>query len=432
MNIPGSVPSASLTLTPLAASTPAWTPGQVLSAVVDSILGGDRVALRIGASLIEAEASGSLSVGERLNLQVVRNEAQLLLRVLAPNDESPAPPATPRTTQTAAGTVLTLRAALPAALAPRPGTMLQAVVTARSGERVTLSIGDRSFEARASQALTPGQRLHVQVVRTERPAVLRVVEENGAGEALRSAMRAALPRQLPLKEVFALLGALPAGPGGTLLKHLLQNLPEAENITRGDAFKAAVKNAGQLLEHRLERDASAAELRQDLKANLLRLLAALNQAPEEGRDLARQIGAAVANIQLHQLAAAAPDPSAPAWAGEIPLRRGDQVDVCRLRVEKDGGNDGDQRPSGWSTWLSLELPALGPLHARLSLSGFTLATTLWAESDATAARVNEHLGYLRQALEGAGLEVADLQCHRGRPPFLPPDRLPAGLLDILA
>lgn len=427
------IPSPQFTLTPLGPSTPGWTPGQVLNAVVESIVGGDRVALRIGSALVETDAAVGLSAGQRLTLQVVRSEAQLLLRILpSAAEETPAASGTGRTAPT--GTVLTLTTALPADLALTRGARLQAMVTAREGERLTVAIGDRTFEARAAHRLTAGTRLTVEVVQAERPAILKVVEENAEGDTLRNAMRAALPRQAPLQSVFARLAALPAAPGGVpaaLLKHLLQNLPEIEQLTRAGNVKAAVENAGQLLEPRLMRDAPSAELRQDLKANLLRLLAALNQGTDQAGELSRQIEAAVARIQLHQLAAAA-DQDAPVWAGEIPLRHGDAVDVCRLRIDREGGKDGEGRNGDWSTWISLDLRALGPLHVRLTLGGFRLATTFWAESDATAALVNEHLDTLRQALEGAGLEVADLQCHRGRPPFLPPDRLPAGLLDILA
>lgn len=430
MTLPGTAPSAAPTLIPLGGALPKWPEGQVLNAVVESIVGADRVALRIGTARIEAEVSAEILVGQRLSLQVVRNEAQLLLRVLAADSEMTAGP--PKGLA-ADGTVFTLKTALPRDLV-QPGARLQAVVTAGDGDDVTLAIGDRRFQASASQAVAPGQRLNLQVVQAGRPAILKVAGPGGEEDTLPRAMREALPRQLPLQQVFARLTAFPPMPGGTaaaLLKHLLQNLPAIERLTDGNNFRSAVQNAGQFLERRLADAAPAAEIRQDLKANLLRLLAALGQTPEPAADLSRQIEAALARVQLHQLSAAAPDANAPAWAGEIPLRHGDAVDVCRLRIDRDGGQDAERAASGWSAWITLDLRTLGPLHVRLTLGGGRLSTTVWAEAEATAALVSEHLDTLRQSLRDAGLDVAALQCHRGRPRLLPADRLPTGLLDIL-
>jgi hypothetical protein len=431
MDIPGSIPPTPLTLTPLA-GLPKWTPGEVLNAVVENILANDRILLRVSGATIEAGASsGAFSLGQSLSLQVVRSEDRILLRVLMPEADGPRPSASSAAAAPAsAGTLFTLTGALPAA---RVGQTLHAVVIARSGDGATLDIDGKPYEARPSQTALLGQRFIVEVIRAERPAVLKVTGASNADEALRSALRAALPRQLPLQQVFARIGEMPAASGGApaaALKHLLQNLADAEDVTRGDTLKQALQDSGQFLERRLRSEAPPSELRRDLKANLLQLLDVLNRSPEDD-DLAHQVEAALARIQLHQLAAAAPDHAPPAWAGEIPLRHGERVDVCRLRIDKDDGNRGaDGGQAGWNTWISLDLKSLGPLHARLTLNGQALSSTLWAESDITAALLREHLDHLRQALQGLGLEVKELRCRCGRPPFLPSDRPPAGLLDI--
>ena len=55
-----------------------------------------------------------------------------------------------------------------------------------------------------------------------------------------------------------------------------------------------------------------------------------------------------------------------------------------------------------------------------------------AELDSTVALVKHNLSHLHQTLSEVGLNIKDMQCLHGTPPFPPTERLPTGLLDIIA
>lgn len=329
----------------------------------------------------------------------------------------------------------------------RVGQRLEAVVVALLSQgRVALRIGEALLEARTTLATSPGQRLTLQVAQTDKQAVLRIVTEPPPQAApapkptpmpnpMLAALRVALPQQLPLQTVFTRFAQLltaapgPPPPVTAALKQLLQQLPNAQTLSQTESLRQALADTGLPLEHKLRPQTPPAAVNRDLKANLLRLLAeAARSQGDGGTDLIRHAEAALARIQLHQFAALTHEHPL-SWAGELPMRNGDDVTVLQFRIEKDGEQAGPGQAPAWSTWLSLDLHPLGPLHTKLTLRGNALSAALWAESPATAQLVEEHIPHLQQTLEHAGLEVHTLRCRQGRPPFPEPARLPAGLVD---
>ena len=422
--------SPTLTLaSPPTAITP-WRVGQRLDAVVVSSLGQDRVSLRIGDALIEARAALATAPGQRLSLEVMEaDNKQIILRIITdiqgPKQPSP---------------LLTLTSTPAIAALWRVGQHLDAVVVSLlSQDRVSLRIGDAQVEARTSLATTPGQRLSLEVVQADKPIVLRVIAEPTKADPVITALRTALPQQLPLQESFTrFAGLLAASPGlpptiNAMLKQLLQQLPSSETMSRSDTLKQALMDSGPSLEHKLNPQSKTEALDQDLKANLLRLLSEATRNQGSGvADLIRNTEAALARIQLHQLSALTQEQPPMSWAGEVPVRHGEHIDVFQFRIEKDGKQSASAQQQSWSTWLSFSLHTLGPLHTKLTLTGKTISAAFWAESSETAGLLNEHLNHLQQSLELAGLEVADLHCRQGRPPFPTPARFPKGLLDLSA
>lgn len=318
------------------------------------------------------------------------------------------------------------------------GQRVDAIVMSQiAQDRLALKIGSAVLEAQSSLEVSVGQRLSLEVVQTGKQIVLRIIPIPPQADPVMVSLRTMLPQQLPLQLAFArfseiLVSNLGLPPAVTaLLKQLLQQLPSDQTITRDGKFKQSLIESGQFLESQLVSNAKTASLNRDIKANLLRLLDELVQSKADNtEDLTRHVGAALARIQLHQLSALMQEEMPVAWAGELPIRHGDHVDVLQLRIEKDTIQAAEVADRNWYTLLSFNLRTLGPLHAKIALSNQVISTTFWAESKLTADLVNEHLSYLHQVLQEAGLEVKDIQCRHGHPPFSAPDRIPKGLLDI--
>jgi hypothetical protein len=329
----------------------------------------------------------------------------------------------------------------PPALPWRVGQRLDAQVTTLIGpEKVALKIGGMMLEARTSLATVIGQHLHLEVIRSDKQIVLRLVSPTPQENTLTAALREALPHQQSLQTIFSRFAALLTSSSGLspktimLLARLVEQLPTQQTISRAEVLKQALMDSGLFLEHKLNTDPKPAALATDLKANLLRLLAETALGRKDAADtLARHVEEGLARIQLHQLSALA-DAQTPltTWTGELPIRNHNQVDVFQFHIEKDPKNAHYPEQQSWCTWLSFNIKTLGPMHVKITLSGNNIAATLWVELDSTVTLVKQNLSHLHQILSGVGLNIKDMQCLHGSPPSPPTERLPTGLLDIIA
>lgn len=189
-----------------------------------------------------------------------------------------------------------------------------------------------------------------------------------------------------------------------------------------------MRDSGLLLEQRIARGATAG-LERDLKGNLLRLLGALGG--DGDAPLQRLLGAAIARIELHQLAALAQPAADAAYTVELPLRGERGIDVIALRLEREA-RAGDDIGHDWTVWLHAAAAPVGPLHAKVGVRGDAVGVTLWVEEAAGAALIERQLPQLAAALGGAGLQVRRLQCYAGRPPHDPFGDMPAARVDVSA
>jgi len=329
----------------------------------------------------------------------------------------------------------------PPALPWRVGQRFDAqVITLIGPGKVTLNIGGALVEARTSLVTAIGQHLHLEVIRSDKQVVLRIISPTPQENALTTALRQALPHQQSLQTIFTRFAALLSSSSGLppkttmLLEQLLAQLPTPQTISRSEILKQALMDSGLFLEHKLNDDPKPATLAADLKANLLRLLAETPQGRNESTNgLARDVEAGLARIQLHQLSTLTDTQTPPTtWAGELPIRNNNHVDIFQFHIEKDSKSAHDPQQQSWCTWLSFNIKALGSMHVKISLSGNNIAATLWAELDSTVVLVRQNLGHLHQTLSMAGLNIQDMQCLHGSPPLPATDRLPRGLLDISA
>ena len=144
----------------------------------------------------------------------------------------------------------------------------------------------------------------------------------------------------------------------------------------------------------------------------------LNRMGNFRTDLLQQTEAALSRLQMTQLAAVPREGERGLleWLFEIPIRRADDIDLWSMRVFRDPQQqpqENRQTMPGWSVQLAFDLPGLGPLQAQIQLSDERISTHFWAGQPETLPLLREHLHELRQALNEAGLEVGDLECHPG-------------------
>lgn len=147
-------------------------------------------------------------------------------------------------------------------------------------------------------------------------------------------------------------------------------------------------------------------------------------APDVQRLLIKYVEAALARTRIHQIAGLPEtrqaNDSAPlaSWTVEIPLQRGQQLDLLEMHVEDHGEHPlAEGQPLRlWRLMMTLDIETLGPMHAWLQLAGKRLSATLWAERSSTLDAARSTLRSLVDALETQGVEVAELECKAGRPP----------------
>ena len=138
-------------------------------------------------------------------------------------------------------------------------------------------------------------------------------------------------------------------------------------------------------------------------------------------------------MQLHQLNSLCGEEGAkPVWSMEIPVRRGEQMDVWSLRIEEDSSGPSQTPAKRWCISLAFELEVLGPVHTRLTLQSGKVSASLWAERERTAALIGQHVDDLRQMLDGAGLSVGDVLCVHGHPPEVPEEPSQSSLISVEA
>lgn len=354
----------------------------------------------------------------------------------------------------------------------RIGQILQAVALTSSAKgQVTLQIGNSTLDARTSLAIAAGQHLRLEVQRLGHQPVLKLLDlKSPPADPAAAAWRSALPRQAglgPLLANLALLAGQSRSSGiGALAANFLQLLPDKEAATAADRLRHALLNSGPFLEARLARLATGGQdsgLGQDLKAGLLRLLNALlgqHPAPRSGTgaadtsnnplapplrsafpqppgpslptlgsnpsaehiraELLRQTEGALARLQLAQLSSLpAEHEQRTVWVTELPVWNGIDSDIFGLRIERDDGSRAgkERRGSTWTVSLAFDLPGLGPVRARIGLSGEqVVSAAFWAEQPETTRLFQEHLADLQRQFEAAGFEVGVLACHSGTPP----------------
>ena len=147
----------------------------------------------------------------------------------------------------------------------------------------------------------------------------------------------------------------------------------------------------------------------------------LNRLGHLRLDLLQQTEAALARIHLNQLASLPreADHRLVEWLFDIPVRRGDTIDLWSARVYRDADEQSparEQAAARWRVQLAFDLPGLGPIQAQINLHGERVSTHFWTSEADTLPLLRQHLHELRRGMLAAGLEVGDIDCQQGAIP----------------
>jgi len=155
-------------------------------------------------------------------------------------------------------------------------------------------------------------------------------------------------------------------------------------------------------------------------ANILNTESALDE-------LLGQVEGALARIHVQQLQTAATDQqNRPVWVMELPVRTEQGIDLFDIRIQRDTEDHAEGDPKApWTVTLAFDLEKLGAIRAQVTLYGEDrISTVFWAEQQETSTYFNQHMDRLESRLKQAGLEVARLDCHCGKPDSPPPSQEP--------
>lgn len=490
-----------------------WQAGTILQAVILDQKPGGQTLLEIGGKLIQADAAQLFRRGQPIALQINNLTNPIVARIVAEaapllttnggktphsNAGQQADPVAARVGLNMAITPgLRLQLAAPLLNQLQAGQQLDTSVTSatHSGKAV-LNINGMQVNVQTSLPLTRGQQLSLQIIDLGKPAILIPVDSvkpENITTQIQDTMRQLLPQQSGLTELLGSVTQL-AQPASQmtstidrvnptvgeqlrfLARQILQQLPRASEASTASGIKSALRQSGVYLENQLASSISQQNSSQqappanDLKANLLRLLAFLQrelpsaspQAASQNKtnvssntaeatrllqpplrysqpqaqarsvatsmqlqnsqallnELLRQVTGSLARIQLHQLASIGMEEEPHlSQITEIPIHHQQGADVFHIRIEEDRTQKQKaRRDKTWSVTLAFDIGKFGPIHVKLSLIKEVINTTFWAEQAATKQIIDSQLDILHKNYVKAGLGIGHMICHLGAPP----------------
>jgi flagellar hook-length control protein FliK len=408
-----------------------WQVGQLLQATVTESRTG-KVLLAIGNRQISAETSLALEKGQQLTLQVRSLGEQPVLKITTSAGESPI--------NSAIRLLLPKQGPMPPLLAnlgqlirssnpsvpPQINELVRSIVkqmpdiqTAATPQGLKKAVKESGVFLERQLLRQPNQAFSPLSINSDLKAnLLRLVHlvrqwPGGRGQTTSAAQTTAPASPDQIQRTFqAGVSAKPAGATA---------LPPVSTATLQATAGAAAGNGAA---SSLPAAALAPPLRGSMpvpQPSLQSNLELLIRMADFRTDLLQQAEAALARIQLHQLAALPREAERGLleWLFEVPIRRGEAIDLWSMRVfseHRQQQHETRQQSQNWSVQLAFDLPGLGPIQAQVQLAGEQVSTRFWAEHQDTLPLLHEHMHELRQALSAAGLDVGKLECQPGPRP----------------
>jgi hypothetical protein len=432
------------------APPPALQPGEIVDAQVLALLDNGLARLQLPDGTIDVRTAVPLTVGAKVRLAVNGTSAGLQLVVLT--DGGSGRVATPAAVVARQPADAPARPATDASAAAGPGFEAPVVEIAVSG--ATAATLPQAASPALSPAATDALAEAVQVAAARQGGLAPLLADLGqaaTGGALPASVATAAARVLDLRLPLAGLDAAALrqalGRSGLFLEAGLAaslSSGSAAGMAGGVDLKAALLVLRQML--RSWFDAEPAPGPASLPAPASAPPPPYRGAPPSAQPavppslpadappvamaqrLLAETDAALARHTLLQLAslpevgAASPQAQRGAqWAFEIPFATGQGSAVAQFEISRDGHAAATTAGSSvWRVRFSLNVEPMGPVHALIAVAGERAAVTLWAEREASAARLRAGSGLLAEALRGAALEPGDIQFRVGTPAAPPP------------
>ncbi|MDH5257747.1 MAG: flagellar hook-length control protein FliK [Gammaproteobacteria bacterium] len=187
----------------------------------------------------------------------------------------------------------------------------------------------------------------------------------------------------------------------------------AETNPAGLILKTAQQYSGKtLIAERNEMALSAIKSQHVSEASTPRM----NSLIDLIETLIKQVDSAISRTQVHQLNTMQDQESGKlAMSFEIPVNDDDNLHLVQLHIEKEPGTENDTE-TVVTVNLAIDLDAIGPVYARITLINDNTSVVLWAERDTTFQLVQESVDTLHEKLESSGLKSDNIACHHGQPP----------------
>jgi Flagellar hook-length control protein FliK len=416
----------------------ALQPGEIVDALVVALLDSGVARLQVPDGTIDVRTAVPLSVGAKVRLAVSGTSAGLQLVVLADGSGRAGTPAilvgrqpgdaSARAAETGAAALATPETpAVEIAVNGAPAPVAQTASAPATGESIAPAV-----QAAASRQAGLGPLLAdlEQAINTEAlpqpvaAAAARMLEARLPLDGLNAAgLRQALARSGLFLEASLAAPASAVAPGADLkaallvlrqmLKSWADTAPRAPSLAGPPAnappppYRGAPPSAQPPALASLPPYAPAGAVAQ-------RLLAETDAA------LARQTLLQVASLPQNGAGASHAAERGAQWAFEIPLGLGQGTAISQFEITRDGHAAGSDGVFTWRVRFSLDVEPMGPVHALIAVTGERAAVTLWAEREASAARLRAEGDLLADALRAAALEPRDIQFRVGAPAAPPP------------
>ena len=152
-------------------------------------------------------------------------------------------------------------------------------------------------------------------------------------------------------------------------------------------------------------------------------------------NLLKTVESALARTQLHQLNTLADlETGKLAWTLELPIRHKEEIDIIKMRIQRDSNNSNTAQSQPISVTISVDLENTGPIVAKITLLNSEVSIGFWAERNQIFNLIENNVENLATRLLDSGINTCDINCHQGIiSADLATDPPPSdGLLDIEA
>jgi flagellar hook-length control protein FliK len=413
-------------------------PGDVITALVLSLIKDTTFRLQLPAGTLDVQADKPLVPGTRVELAVAGTEAEPTITLTALPDSG-------KTSRVGAGLqtgapIDAQSATRPQVQAPlsQPDTSVQIAATiVRDAATRQGGIAPLYADLEASIA-QPSLPIPAPVVAAAKQLFALRLDTTGPVSIDADDIKAALERSgLVIDPAPASAGPRPAGPldARAVLLSLREALTNWENAERtpqqtmaaaSSAAPASVmppaaaanpsRASGPMLPYPNGPTVPQAAADSSLPPNATPRELALHLLDKTDSAIAREMLLKIASLPDRADLNTKPADATSRMTFDIPMATANGTAVAQIRIERDGAQrNGDTVQPVWRANFSVDIEPIGAVHVRISLIGGKAAVTLNAERSDSAESLSAGLPLLEAGLRNAELEPGILNCQVGQP-----------------